>query len=335
MTAKTVQPFLGLSTPRGTVLRERVQVASFADGSAVTIPVVLVEGASEGPVVYIQAAIHGDEFAGTEACWQLAAALDPAQLAGRVVIVPVANTPAFLTRARGFLLEERFLQDGNRVFPGNLNGLLTERIVAHLLQGFVLHADLSIDLHCALDGSEIADFMHVGVKDNSDGHLALRQKLCHAFDMPYHFYRKPGMKLGTSDMSKSISSQGADAGKAVIMAEFAGSRSIDFDKATYAAGGLLRILRAMEMWQGQTPQGAGFSPEDFSNINMVHCDAGGGLRPLVKLGDRVKVGDALAEIVDIFGQKQQTVTAHVDGFVLRLMTYGAVASGAEVAWIGN
>lgn len=335
MKQRDILPYLGVEALPGTVARQRIAIAEFADGSPVTLPVIRFEGAGDGPTVYIQAGIHGDEVTGIQAVWELARLLDPARLRGRVVIVPVANTPAFLTRARGYMLEERILQDANRLFPGNRKGLLSERIVAHLFAGFVLHADLTIDLHCPLDGSEIVDFMHVGPRDNSDGQFDLRQRTCRAFGMPFHFYRKPGMKLGSSNMSASISVQGAEAGKAVIMAEFGRSREIDFLKARRGADGLLRVLAEMGMWPEFGSNPAPVQTRDFSNIHLVHADCGGGLRPLCRLGDEIAAGTPLAEIVDVFGQTTEIIRAHVDGFVLRIMTYGAVASGAEVAWIGN
>ena len=327
--------WLGLDCAPGETLFERVPVAEFADGSPVTIPVALIRGAKPGPSAYIQAAIHGDELTGTDAAWRLIASLKPAEMTGDVVVVPVANSPAFLTRSRGFMLEERILQDGNRVFPGNPQGFLTERIVASLFHGFVMQADLTVDLHCALAGSVIADFMHVGPRNDDDGHLELRERTCHAYGMPYHFYRKVGMKLGSSDMSRSISSQGAEAGKAVIMAEFGKSNGIDAERAEYARGGLLRILRELGVWRGETPEATPYEPREFSNIHMVHSQRGGGLRPRVAIGDIVKVGDPLASVLDIFGREVEEVRATEDGFVLRLMSLGSIASGAEVAWIGN
>src|SRR5262245_39021649 len=136
--------YLGVPVKPGETVRQRVAVGELADGSAVSLPVVTISGAKDGPTLYLQAGIHGDEQTGIAICREALRGIDPAALAGTVVAVPVANVPAYLTRTRGFLHEERWLIDINRIFPGNPAGLMTERIANVLFEEFAKHADFTI-----------------------------------------------------------------------------------------------------------------------------------------------------------------------------------------------
>jgi uncharacterized protein len=329
------QRFFGIAPAPGSKQFERVEIGQFADASPITIPVAVIEGANPGPSLYVQAGIHGDEFTGTDMAWRLIQSVDPAQLSGTLVVVPIGNTPSYLTRARGFLLEERYLQDANRLYPGKAGGLLTERIVAALFNSMVMHADLTVDIHCPLDGSSMVPFMHVGTSDDDDGWLDRRKLAAEAFGLPYHYYRIPGVALGSSDMTRSLAHQAGIAKRAVVMAELGTSRQIDRQAAIYGAEGLLRIMAAMGMWNAPLPASQYGEPTPFSNIALVYANAGGGLRMNVELGQVVCAGDSLGVILDAFGAETEVIVAPVDGFIMRVITFGAVATGAEVAWIGN
>jgi len=327
--------FLGVEASPGQKACQRVQVGEYSDGSSVTIPVAVISGVAPGRTLYVQAGVHGDEYTGTDIAWRLIQEIDPARLSGTLVVVPIANVPSYLTRSRGFMLEERILQDANRLYPGNPSGLLTERIVAALFQGFVKHSDLTVDIHCPLDGSSMVTFMHVGIDDDSDGWFDLRERSAKAFSAPFLYYRKAGTKIGSSDMTKSIAVQAELAGKAVIMAELGTSRAISREASDQGVQGFLRVMASMGMLQDAPLSDRLVEGRRFSKINLVHANRGGGLRMKVALGADVMPGDELGVIVDAFGATVETIVATTEGFVMRLMTYGAIASGAEVAWIGN
>src|SRR5690349_9110481 len=61
-------------------------------------PVITVTGAKPGPVLFINAGVHGGEYPAIEAVIRLGKTLDPAAIAGAVILMPVLNLPAFRTR---------------------------------------------------------------------------------------------------------------------------------------------------------------------------------------------------------------------------------------------
>jgi predicted deacylase len=91
------------------------------------------------------------------------------------------------------------------------------------------------------------------------------------------------------------------------------------------------VLRYLGIEDGE-PSGPQ-EQRDFRTITLAHADHGGGLRWLVDLCDDVRAGQPMAEIVDVFGDRVETIEAPTDGFVLRKMLFGAVGTGAEIAWL--
>ncbi len=317
----------------GEAVRTRVTVGELADGSPVAIPVALFRGARPGPTLYLQAGLHGDELTGIEICRRVVAELDPRRLAGTLVAVPLANVPAHLGRTRGFLHEERWLIDMNRIFPGNAHGLLSERIAHVLFAEFAAHADVTLDLHSALDGCDILPFVYIDPDDDETGTLALRERLARSFGTPYVYYKPRGSKLGTSDMSRTLRAQTDAAGKASFSAEMGESRRVSGHLVPLGVRGVHNVLRTFGIEDGD-PEPPG-PQRAFRSITLAHAERGGGLRLRVDLGDEVARGQPIADVVDVFGDPVEEVTAPVAGFVLRIMRLGSLATGAEVAWIGS
>lgn len=325
-------PFLGVDARPGEIARKRIPVAELGDGTPLTLPVVVARGRRDGPTFYVQAGLHGDELTGIEICRLALAELDPTKLRGTVVSVPLANPAAHLTRTRGYLHEERWLIDINRIFPGDRHGLLTERLAAIIFEDFVMHADLALDLHSALDGCEIAPFVYIDPDDDEHGTLAMREKHGRAFGTPYAYYKPRGTKLGTSDVTRSIRSQEDRHGKPGFTAEMGESRRVSYDVVPIGVRGVRNVLRSLGMMEGEPEM----PPQQrvFTTITLAHAQHGGGLRMKVKLGDEVRAGQPIAEVVDVFGQQVEVVESPTDGFVLRRMLLGSISTGAEVAWVG-
>jgi predicted deacylase len=317
-------PFLGVSARPGEIARARGPVAELVDGTPVTIPVVVIRGAQPGPTLYVQAGLHGDEATGIEICRRALPTIDPATLSGTVVSVPLANVPAHQSRTRGFLHEERWLIDINRIFPGSAGGLLTERLA---------HTDLSIDLHSALDGCEMAPHAYVDPADDETGTLTVREQAALAFGTPYVYYKARGAKVGTSDMSRSLGAQADAARRAMISTDMGESRRVSAHLVPMGVRGIHNTLRVLGMEKGQ-PEVDG-APRRFSKITIVHATRGGGLRLSVELGAPVVAGQAIGEIVDVFGQTVEQIASPVAGFVLRVMRLASVSTGAEVVWLAS
>jgi predicted deacylase len=134
------------------------------DGTS--IPITIVHGAGKGPVLVLIAGTHGYEYPGITALQRIRKALDPNQLSGTVIMVHIASLPSFLGRTiYNSPVDGKNL---NRMYPGDPDGSLSQRI-AHLLTSEVIdRADYLIDLHAG-DGNEaLRPFVYMPVTGETE-----------------------------------------------------------------------------------------------------------------------------------------------------------------------
>lgn len=79
------------TTAQGTRAQGVINVTNLPGGRTLDIPVIVLYSAEDDPCLWVDAVIHGDEPKGTLCCHMLDADLDPAQMSGSLVLVPVQN----------------------------------------------------------------------------------------------------------------------------------------------------------------------------------------------------------------------------------------------------
>ena len=120
-------------------------ISARLDADSLLIPVLAVKGASgQGKTLVATAGVHGDEYEGMEAIFRTFEALDPSNLSGTFVAVPVVTLPAFWQATRANPVDGLNMA---RIFPGSSSGSMSERLAALMLEKVFRHADLYIDLH--------------------------------------------------------------------------------------------------------------------------------------------------------------------------------------------
>ncbi|KND45856.1 succinylglutamate desuccinylase/aspartoacylase family protein, partial [Streptomyces stelliscabiei] len=130
-----------------------IPVGTSSYGVELGIPLIVVNGVQDGPVLCVDAGVHGDEYDGQEAIRRVLAELDPATLRGTVVGIPCLNTPAFEAAARASGIDHLNL---NRIFPGDAEGSYSQRLAATFVEQVVPAVDAVVDLHTGGAYGEIA-----------------------------------------------------------------------------------------------------------------------------------------------------------------------------------
>ena len=95
------------SKPRG-VTKELLPITKRVDGSTIGIPVITVRGKSDGITMLIAGAIHGDEQESIHTVLEVVSQINPDELCGTLVGIPVVNVPAYEHRKRGYPLDDWF-----------------------------------------------------------------------------------------------------------------------------------------------------------------------------------------------------------------------------------
>lgn len=149
-------------TATKTVSVERRELA--VPGTEYSVPTIVIKG-MDGPRFSFTGGIHADEYVGEQALVELAAELAelPAEsFHGTVVLVPVSNVVSFNRRGTSMIAVDG-LEDEvnlNRVFPGNPEGNLAERLAYAIFTGAVEGSDFHADLHGGDYYEDLAPYLY-------------------------------------------------------------------------------------------------------------------------------------------------------------------------------
>ena len=134
----------GRTVEPGEKRRFRYDAGETYHGDAIEIPVTVVNGDQDGPVLFLSAAVHGDEMNGVRIVQEVADRYGPEGLGGALVCLHVLNVPGFQAQQRYVPIYD---QDLNRSFPGSPHGTAASRLAHTIYTEFVTACDLGLDLH--------------------------------------------------------------------------------------------------------------------------------------------------------------------------------------------
>lgn len=327
MTVKGNRPVIKIGTARaerGQRAEGWLEVGRRTDSTPLETPVILINGGEDGPALWIQAAMHGDEFDGTIAIWRVLEAIDPAKLRGALIIFPILNISAFEARQRVSPIDGL---DINRVFPGNPRGSYTNRL-AYLVEQLVLeHADYMIDLHGGGNEFSVVYYTLFHDADNEAG--AASRALAKA----------AGSRLVWASrdewLRNGLFTRLTRAGIPAMLVECGGEGRLHEHNVRDHARSLVNMMRHLGMIDGQPETPAEEEYILMRSADFFHCARGGVVQPLVALGDEVEAGQPLFELLDPFGRVVEVVEAEVGpAVVLALKTYGVTNGGAPMGILG-
>nr|MBC8463155.1 succinylglutamate desuccinylase/aspartoacylase family protein [Candidatus Bathyarchaeota archaeon] len=137
---------------RGKAHRGWVEIGE-ASTHTVMMPYIVINGAKDGPTLTILGGVHAVECTPVEAIYRLADSIDPVELSGTLILVPVVNTEGFHARKPYHNILDHLNQ--NKVFPGDAEASITRRVAFHVFDKFVSKSDALIDAHSADIGEDV------------------------------------------------------------------------------------------------------------------------------------------------------------------------------------
>ncbi|MEM2001315.1 MAG: succinylglutamate desuccinylase/aspartoacylase family protein [Candidatus Methanomethylicaceae archaeon] len=148
---------IGDGTARpGEVVRCGIPIGRDIYGNVRRLPIIILNGVADGPILWLNGGTHGDEPEGAFSIFKLLNLLKPAELRGAVVACPVMNPEAFVAASRGNPADQ-FTFDMNRIYPGDPNGYPTARVAAAHFEAMHPVCDLQINIHSGGGHSYLAE----------------------------------------------------------------------------------------------------------------------------------------------------------------------------------
>jgi predicted deacylase len=291
-------------------------ITRLVTGDEVSFPVRVLHGRAEGPIVWLSAAIHGDEVCGIEVIRRVLEQLDVRRLRGTLIAVPIVNVYGFINGDR-YLPDRR---DLNRSFPGSPRGSLAARIAHLMMTEVVAKCEVGIDLHTGSDHRSNLPQIRADLDDDRTRALAA------AFGAPvmYHARVRDG----------SLRHAAAEAGATVLLYE--GGEAWRFDQWAIDAGvlGVRRVLAVLGM--ADPPEGdRPTAPIECRRSGWVRAGRTGIVRIERALGERVGTGDRIGVISDSFGKRLAVVKATRAGVVIGRTEAPLVNRGDALVHIGE
>ena len=327
------EPFrlMQLEVPAGERISGKLSVNGGADGVDTFIPVTVFHGRDSGPVLSLIAGIHGSEYSPIISMQRLPELLDPQAMAGTLIIVHIANLPAFQGRSIYFGPDD--LKNLNRSFPGKADGTVTERLAFTLTEEIMLLSDYLIDIHSG-DGNESLRPSYSAYYAEAGGTEVVEQsrRLAVAFGLETivqfagsYSSLDDAIYTSAKSVTRGIPSIDVESGELGVIDD------VFIDPIT---DGALSVLRELGMISGEPIVAA--NPLVISDRARVYSEYEGIWHKdaLVKTGDFVTKGTELGVITDYFGKELQTVVAPASGVLLILFATPPVNVDDNIAVIG-
>ncbi len=322
----------GITVAPGTRLRASLPALELADGTVVNLPLLLINGVRPGPRLYIGAGIHGDEVNSIALVTRALAAVDPQNLAGSIVCVPVQQPLALQADHRLPLAQflksplDQVPADAWTCFPGMADGNIAQVMAATLFR-LISQCDHALDVHTPTRGGRyvpIAILPH-----RSLGPCAAKaEEMAQALGTGWIMRGEHGMYIADGILCV----EATRAGVPCFTFEIGEGGRLEGASVETGARCVLNLLQGLGMVAGEPVRPAHTHVmRDFLGIRATH---GGLLLTEVELGAAVTRGQVLCRLLDVYGEEVEVVRAPEDGLFVRATTLGTVSRGERVATLG-
>lgn len=292
-----------------------------------SIPVVVVHGARPGPVLAIVSGSHGTEYASIIAVERLIARLNPAEISGTVILVPLVNRASFDQKVPHVNPVDG--KNMNRFYPGRVNGTETERASYWITREVVEKCDHLIDLHGGdLDESLIPYSYWTRTGDEKLDRVSREMVL--AFGLDYIIISADRPKDPSA--SRYLENTATTRGKPSLTAEAGHAGTVEPEDVGALARGCLNVMRYLKMLPGEARPVE--HPVWIEDIRNLSSEQGGIFYPLVKRGTYVGQSMKIGYVTDYFGQTVFEARSPAAGVILYICAVPSMKKGDTIASIG-
>ena len=298
----------------GQLRRFELPVSRLATQTLVSLPVAVVNGIEPGPVLWLSAAIHGDELNGVEIIAQILSKINPKKLRGTIIAVSIVNVFGFIEQSR-YLPDRR---DLNRSFPGSENGSLASRLAHLFMREIVERSTYGIDLHTAAVHRTNLPQIRANLEDETTYQCAK------AFGAP--------LMMHSTTRDGSLRQAATQKGIPVLLYE--AGEALRFDPLAIKVGvsGILGVMNHLKMYQNEFAPIVGESLETRKS-RWIRASCGGIFHLEVGLGNKVARRQELGYITNAFGERRVPIRASVDGVVISHIQNPLVNQGDAIIHI--
>lgn len=270
--------------------------------------------------ISIVTGIHGDELEGQYVCFELARRIEAEyeKLTGIVDIYPAMNPLGIDSITRGI---PAFDLDMNRLFPGNIDGNMTEYLAAEMIKD-VSGSDLVIDIHAS--NIYLTEIPQIRINE-----LHEKELVPYAMDSNVDFVWVHGAStVLESTFAYSLNSTGTPC----LVVEMGVGMRITKQYGLQLVDGIFHLMKKLGIWSGDAPAVRkpilSKNPDDVSYLN---ASVGGLFIPCVQHWEKLNKDELIGQIIDpLSGNVLDEVRSPVDGILFTIREYPIVDEGSLI-----
>jgi predicted deacylase len=314
------------SATRGRTATGVIDVPRGVDTST-SIPVAVVHGSRPGPVLALVAGSHGTEYTSIIALEKLIGALNPSEISGTVIIVPLVNIQSFERKVPHVNPIDGMSM--NRMYPGKPNGTQTERVSYLITKQVVEQCDHLIDLHGGDLDESLRPYSY-WTKTGNEVQDRISREMVLAFGLDHIIISADRPK--DPNASRYLENTATTRGKSSITVEAGYAGTVEPDDLQALVNGCLNVMRYLKMLPGVvTPVS---HPVWIGKIESVDSEQTGVFYPLVRRGTYVERGMKLGYVTDYVGKTMFEATSPAAGIVLYICAVPSMRKGETIANVG-
>jgi predicted deacylase len=292
-----------------------------------TVGVAVINGAKPGKVVAIVSGAHGTEYASVVALTRLITRINPAELSGTVIVVPLLNVASFEQMTPHVNPVDK--KGMNAAYPGSANGTQTERTLALIASQVVKPADVIVDLHGGDIDEDLRPYSYWTRTGNAKQDDESR-KLALAFGLDHIIVRD--VDLTNPASTRSLSGFSMAQGKTALVAE-AGRSGLVLDADVNALiNGCLNLLASMKMIA--RPASAPAAKTVWVGTpNAMTADKAGMFFATARRDTIVQKDAPIGYTTDYLGRRTGEIHASVTGLITYIRGVPSMPAGATIVSI--
>ena len=311
-----VVKFLNLeSVPAGTLHRYWVHIVSSGMGQPILVPVLVAKGMQPGPVLGLTAVIHGNELNGLPIVQKVFQLINPQALRGTLVGVPVLNVP-------GFLMNQRYFNDAsdlNRLMPGDPEGNMSQVYGHRVIKKIIRNFEYLIDLHTASFGRVNSYYIRADMNNPVTARMA--------------YLQNAEVIVNNTGADGTLRSAAAELGIHAITVEAGDPHKFQKGMIRSAITGVMNVMRELDM-TGNAIIAPEEPPVVCGRSYWIYTNVGGVLEVFPKNLDRVKKGERIALVRNMFGDVIREYFAPESGIVVGRSVNPVNQTGSRILHLG-
>ena len=281
---------------------------------------IFVCGKDVGKTLVITAGVHGCEYVGIEAAKRLSEVIDPLELRGNIILIPLLNINGFFQGSKQVIPEDN--ENLNRAFPGKADGTLSSRIAYAIETNIYPYADFLIDLHSGDSNESLLPLVfYPGAGNQSVNEQAIEG--AKELSVPYRVKSSSKNGLYSWAVQKQIPALLIERGANGLWSE---------QEVEDCMNDIFRIMSFL-----------GIRQEQYKNIDQIEiteaiyeeAETNGYWYPNITAGEKVYSGDRLGYFQTYPDKKLIDIRAKFDGLVLYYTTSLGVKSGDSLVAYGR